>query len=63
VDTSFIRQQPSIGFDSMFEDDMAAPPPWVPPPPTNARAARVSHEFFDQPATSYGMENTLMSLF
>jgi hypothetical protein len=25
--------------------------------------ARVSHDFFDQPATSYGMENSTISLF
>jgi hypothetical protein len=23
---------PPIGFDSMFEDDTAVPPPWAPPP-------------------------------
>jgi hypothetical protein len=54
---------PSTGFDSMFEDDTAIPPPWVPPSSIDAWAARVSHEFFDQPATSYGMENSFMSLF
>jgi hypothetical protein len=27
---------PSNGFDSMFEDDTAVPPPWVPPPRIDA---------------------------
>jgi hypothetical protein len=54
---------PPTGFDSMFEDGTAVPPPWVPPPSTDAWAACVSHEFFDQPATSYGMENSTISLF
>jgi hypothetical protein len=54
---------PPTGFDSMFEGDTTAPPPWFPPPSTDEWAARVSHEFFDQPATSYGMDNSLLSLF
>jgi hypothetical protein len=41
---------PPTSFDSMFEGDTTAPPPWVPPPSTDEWAARVSHEFFDQPA-------------
>jgi hypothetical protein len=49
---------PSTGFDSMFQGDTTVPPPWVPPPSTDAWAARVSHEFFDQPATSYGMKKS-----
>jgi hypothetical protein len=52
---------PPTGFDSMFEGDTTAPPPWVPPPSTDW-AARVSHEFFDQPATSYGMEISLVPI-
>jgi hypothetical protein len=51
------------GFDSMFEGETVAPPPWAPPPSTDEWAARVSHESFDQPATSYGMENSLLYLF
>jgi hypothetical protein len=54
---------PSTGFNSIFEGDTAVPPPWVPPPLTDEWAARVSHEFFDQLATSYDMENSLISLF
>jgi hypothetical protein len=38
---------PPTGFDSMFEGDTTAPPPWVPPPSTDEWAAHVSHEFFD----------------
>jgi hypothetical protein len=51
------------GFDSMFEGDTTAPPPWGSPPSNDEWAARVSHKFFDQPATSYGMDNSLFSLF
>jgi hypothetical protein len=47
----------------MFEDDTVVPPPWAPPPSNDEWAARVSHEFFDQPATYYGMENSTISLF
>jgi hypothetical protein len=54
---------PSTGFDSMFEVDTVLQPPWAPPPSTDEWATRVSHEFFDQPATSYGMENSTISLF
>jgi hypothetical protein len=55
---------PSTGFDSMFEDYTVVPPPWDPPPSTDYEwAARVSHEFFNQHATSYGMENSTISLF
>jgi hypothetical protein len=54
---------PSTGFDSMFEDGATVRPPWATPPSTDEWATSVSHEFFDQPATSYGMENSLMSLF
>jgi hypothetical protein len=54
---------PPTGFDSMFEGDTTAPPPWFPPPSTDEWAARASHEFFDQPATFYGMGNSLLSLF
>jgi hypothetical protein len=53
---------PSTGL-TLFEGDTAVPPPWVPPPSTDAWAARVSHEFFDQPATSYGMDKSLIYLF
>jgi hypothetical protein len=54
---------PPTGFDLMFEGDTDVPPPWVPPPSTDEWAACVSHEFFDQPATSYVMENSIISLF
>jgi hypothetical protein len=54
---------PPTGFDSMFEGDTTAPPPWVPPPSTDEWVECVSHKFFNQPATSYGMENSLLSLF
>jgi hypothetical protein len=54
---------PPTGFGSMFEGDTDVPPPWVPPPSTDEWAARVSHEFFGQPATSYGMEKSLLTLF
>jgi hypothetical protein len=54
---------PPTDFDSMFEGDTTVPPPWVAPPSTDEWAARVSHEFFDQPATSYGMEKSLIHLF
>jgi hypothetical protein len=50
---------PPTGFDSMFEDDTAVPPPWA-PPSNDEWAARVSNEFFYQPATSYGMENSTL---
>jgi hypothetical protein len=52
---------PPTGFDSMFQDDTVIPPPWAPPPSNDDWAAHVSHEFFHQLATSYGMENSLLS--
>jgi hypothetical protein len=54
---------PPTGFDSMFDGDTVVPPPWVTPPSNEEWAARVSHEFFDHPATSYGIEKSLISLF
>jgi hypothetical protein len=54
---------PPTGFDSMFEGDTTIPPPWIALPSTDEWAARVSHEFFDQPATSYGMKKSLISVF
>jgi hypothetical protein len=53
---------PPTFFDSMFEGDTTVPPPWV-APSNEEWVARVSHEFFDQSATSYGMEKSLISLF
>jgi hypothetical protein len=57
------RPPPPTGFDSMFDGDTAGPPPWVAPPSNEEWVARVSHESFDQPATSYGMDQSLISLF
>jgi hypothetical protein len=47
----------------MFDGDTAVPPTWVAPPSNEEWATRVSHEFFDQPATFYFMEKSHISLF